>query len=114
VISSGISKARCTGVPLQRGKSVAKDMPRVETFSDCTVCSRAAGFAMRTRSGILRPNRSARRRSVRVMGTTFSPLLIREPWNQIDMPGLSRHEDALLYILSCPSCPNGGTGRRAE
>ena len=101
VTSSGISKARCTGVPLQSDKSVAKDMPRVETFSDSTVCSSAAGFAMRTRSGILRSNRSARRRSVRVMGTTFSPLLIREPWNQIDMPGQSRHEDALFFMLSC-------------
>src|SRR5437660_10798149 len=35
------------------------------------------------------------------MGTTFSPLLIREPWNQIDMPGQSRHEDALFFMLSC-------------
>ena len=86
-------------MPLQSDKSVAKDMPRVETFSDSTVCSSAAGFAMRTRSGILRPNRSARRRSVRVMGTTFSPLRIREPWNQIDMPGLSRHEDALQGVV---------------
>jgi hypothetical protein len=49
---------------LAKGKSVAKDMPRVETFSDSTIRSSRAGFAIRTRSGILMPNRSAKRRSV--------------------------------------------------
>src|SRR5258708_3032991 len=81
---AGIMGGKWKGVALRRGKSVGKDTPRVETFSDFTVCSSAAAFAMRTRSGILRPNRSARRRSVRVMRATFSPL-IREPWNQIDI-----------------------------
>jgi hypothetical protein len=72
-------------VPMRTDEREVKDMPRVEIFIDSVVCSGAADFAMRTRSGILRLNRSARRRSVRVMGVTFS-LLIREPWNQIDIP----------------------------
>src|SRR5882762_1498096 len=72
VTCSGISKTRWTGVPLQRGKSVVKRMPRVEIFSDSAVWSSAIDVAVRTRSGILSSNRSARRRSARVMGATLS------------------------------------------
>ena len=71
--SSGIAKTSCTGVPFCSGKSVAKYIPRAETFEDSAARSGPADFEIRTRRRSLKLNRVASRRSVAVIGSKHLP-----------------------------------------
>ena len=73
LISSGIAKTRCTGVPFCSGKSVAKHIPRAETFKDSADRSGAADFGIRTQRESLKSNRVASRLSIAVIGTKHLP-----------------------------------------
>src|SRR5580704_3033963 len=63
VTCSGISTSKSSDEPLLSGRSVVKNTPRCERFSDRKCCSGASNFRMRTRKSAQTAWRSDKRRS---------------------------------------------------